>query len=371
MAEAENKPLLLPQGFAHDGEHPQVAIPFTVLVSNRQLRGESLSLTRAVATGLMPRAADTLVSPVTLHFDMDGFSVSLYVSARIETAAATEDGKTELFLIDPTGPHVAPLRYILNSFIAGDIVTMGGVLGYTGPVTVKPRADARRPGLWARVSRWFRRGMVVVLSLALAVIAGSLILNRVLFAYEPRPVTLEPAGQAVRATAAGQLSYVDTNATPGKVLYSVLANSGDLISVRMPCDCTVLPGESFAEGATVLPGETLVRLVESEAGLEAETMLTFAGSTRLAEGDAAQLVFDDGQIVPVTLTMKPERAAQSGTVAAQVNLPTGLDRPSGATARLRFQRQLLPAAVSRWWRTTAQPGLAALGARLTPTNPQN
>lgn len=355
MAEAETKSMSLPLGFAHESEHPQVAIPFTVLVDNRQLRGESLSLTKAVATGLMPRPADAPVSPVTLRFDLDGFSVSLYASARIETSAASEDGKTEFILTNPTGPHLAPLRYILNSYIAGDIVTMDGVLGYTGPVTIKPRPAAHKPGPWERRSQWFRRGLVAALSLGLVAIAGSLIVNRMLFAYEPRPVTLEQSGQTVRASAAGQLSYVDENATQGKVLYSVLANSGDLISVRMPCDCTVLHGDSFTEGAIVLPGEPLVRLVTSEAGLEAETMLTLAGSTRLAEGDTAQLVFDDGQVVPVTLTMMTERASQLGTVAARIDLPEGLDRPAGTTARLRFKRQILPGAISGWWRATEQP----------------
>uniref|UniRef100_A0A2A3JYQ9 Uncharacterized protein n=1 Tax=Alloyangia mangrovi TaxID=1779329 RepID=A0A2A3JYQ9_9RHOB len=278
----------LPTGFAHDGEHPLVQMPFTVLIGTRQLRGESLSLTRAHAGGLMPRSSEERVTPMTLRFDLEGFSVSLYLDARI-TADPSEDGRVVLHFTDPTGAHLPPLRYLLNSYIAGDVVSVGGMLGYTGPVSFKSKPAAVVQPALHRVAGLGRRGLVMGLTAALAIVAAGIVHERLVYAYEPRPVILTEGGQTMRATAAGQLSYVDPDAQFGEVVYSILANSGDLLSVKMPCDCRIAPLEAFASGATVLPGTPLLDLLQSEGTLTASTEITFEGSARALAGAAPSL----------------------------------------------------------------------------------
>lgn len=347
----------LPTGFAHDGEHPLVQMPFTVLIGTRQLKGESLSLTRAHASGLMPRTPEERATPVSLRFDLEGFSVSLYLEARISTADPSEDGRVVLHFTDPTGTHLPPLRYLLNSYIAGDVVSVGGLLGYTGPVSVKAQpAAAARPVLH-RLGGIARRGLVLGLTAALVVVAAGIVHERLVYAYEPRPVILTEGGQTMRATAAGQLSYVDPKARAGEVVYAILANSGDLLSVKMPCDCRIAPLDAFASGATVLPGTPLLDLLQSQGTLSAVTEITFEGSARALAGDAAQLVLEEGRVVPVTLELLPAAATGAALQPVRLTLPQAPDLQSGSSARLRFERQLLPAPVAA--------GLAALGHGLS------
>ena len=45
------------------------------------------------------------------------------------------------------------------------------------------------------------------------------------------PVLIERVGQDMQATTAGQISYLNPDATKGEVLFSVNANSGDILAM--------------------------------------------------------------------------------------------------------------------------------------------
>ena len=362
MSEVQLQTSELPPDFAHEGEHPQVRLPFTLILEQRHLRGESLSLTRAVATGLINPNWDGRRIAAIIRFDLEGFILSLPVEAVVAVAGPSEDAEVVITYTNPTGSHLPVMRYLINSFIAGDVVSISGMLSYTGPVKVKPAAKTSKPSAVARIGQIGRKLGVAALTVGLVFLATNIVTERVLFSYEPRPVQITESGQVLRATAAGQISYVDPQASEGDVIYSILANSGDLLSVRMPCDCAIDPNEEFFEGSTVLPGTPLVRLSASDSSVMAETELTYEGTARFLKGDQPELVFPDSQVVPVTLTLLPIEGDSGALQPVSINLPEASDVAAGTPARLRFRRQIFPNLDLSWMASAKSTVVASLPA---------
>lgn len=352
MSDTDQKLVMEPEskissGFIYEDEHPQLQMPFTAQIGDRRFEGTSISVTHAKVSGLVPPSDNGTRGSAVLRFDFEGFSVNLYADVEIEKRGASDNADICLRFTDPVGSHLAPLRYIMNSHLAGDLVTVGRFLGYTGPTEVKQKAPPAKPGIAQRLGNTLRKAGLVALSLVLMAMAGNVIHQRVMFSYEARPVTFVTSGETLRATAAGQISYADENARFGEVAYSISANSGDLLSVRMPCECEIIPLAEFYEGATILAGTPLVKLVATEATVEGTAQISFEGAARLLAGDQPELVLSNGQTVPVSIDLSGQSEATQTTtpfLTAQVTLldPTQADAVVDQTGRLRFRRTLLP-----------------------------
>ncbi len=98
----------------------------------------------------------------------------------------------------------------------------------------------------------------VALSLTLAGVAVKLVYERVFSKEVQQLAVLSTGGQALRAVASGQISYLNLGAKRGEVLYTLQSVSGTTLSINMPCDCKVLPMNA-GEGSTVMAGDTLSR----------------------------------------------------------------------------------------------------------------
>lgn len=344
VLESESK---ISSDFVYQDEHPQLQMPFSAQIGDRRLEGTSISVTHAKVSGLLPPSGHGARESAVLRFDFEGFSVNLFADVDVEKVGASDNAEICLRFTDPVGSHLAPLRYIMNSHLAGDLVTVGRFLGYTGPTQIKEKTPPANPGLSRRVGNGLRKGGLVVLSLGLIAMAANVVHQRVMFNYEARPVTLAASGETLRATAAGQISYANENARFGEVTYSISANSGDLLSIRMPCDCEVIPLAEFYEGATILAGTPLVKLVSTDATVEATTQISFEGAARLLAGDQPELVLSDGQIVPVTIDLTGQNdgaQANASLLIAQITLvdQAQSDAVIDQTARLRFRRAFFP-----------------------------
>ncbi len=348
----ESEPVLrldqeVPGAFVYENEHPQLQVPFSVHIGERRMEGKSLSVTKACVSGLLAPAANWKRQPVILAFAFEGFVVSLFLEADIYKVGDDESADFELVFNEPTASHLAPLRYILNSHLAGDLVTMGRFMEYAGPTQVKAKAAKTERTFLNRLRDGVRGGLLVALSIGLVAVAANVVHQRLAFSYEARPVLIDQQGDTLRATAAGQITYADSNANVGDVVYSIGANTGSLLSVQMPCDCEIEPAPEFYEGATVLAGTPLVKLIAQDAALQASTQISYQGVARLLAGDQPELVFLDGRIVPVMLELADasEAPANADVVSADIRISdTEADRIAlGETARLRFRRNFWPA----------------------------
>ena len=344
-------PQPLPADIAYDSEHPVLAVPFTATMGEARLDGTGLSVAAAyvaVDGALDPRWINHR-APARLQFAFDGFSVAL--DAEVMVAGSRRPGEMTLQFTDPLGPHLPQLRHILNSHIAGDLVSLGGLLSYSGPT--KPRA-ARAAETTSAFGRRLRSLGVAALSLMLIAAALGLMVSRATQSYEPRPVFIEREGRDMRATTAGQIAYLNARAKKGEVVFTINANTGDVLNFQLPCDCEVVVTEGIFEGATVLPFDVILSIFEATLGVRVQTQISIEGLAKVMNGDQATLDINDGRslAVRVETTSATTAAALRGDVAVPVRIVAeepGALTPAdiGKAARLRLS--------SSWFRDLLIP----------------
>lgn len=331
-------PQAVPAEFAYEGEHPVLPIPFTVTFGDSRLKGTALSVAAAYAAiaGALDQRWVGQRAQVVLKFDFEGFSVS--VPADITVAGSRNPGEMTLQFADPLGPHLPQLRHILNSYISGDLVTLGSFLSYTGPT--KPKAA--RPIESTPLSRRIRSVAVAAGSVAVIALAGWLMANRATTATEMRPVFITRDGQPMRATTAGQVSYLNPAAAQGEVLFSVNSNTGDVLNFQLPCDCAVELTAGMYQGATVLPEDVILTILPENAGVRVQTQISVTGLNRVMNGARAWLDVNEGPSLPVTIRTSNATtlAAERGDIFVPVEIVTEAgaltDADIGRTARLRI-----------------------------------
>jgi hypothetical protein len=328
----------LPPDFVFETEHPVLPVPFSATMGEARLTGTGLSATAAYVAieGSLDERWINHRAPVRLAFDFEGFAITIPADMRI--AGSRKAGEMTLQFTDPLGPHLPQLRHILNSHIAGDLVTMGGFLAYTGPTKPKAARAAETGGM----ARRLRSLTLAATSLTVIVVAAGMMLNRATQTYEVRPVFVEREGRDMRATTAGQVSFLNTEARKGEVVFSINANTGDVLNFQLPCECRVQVTDGMFEGATVLPDDVILSTFESNLGVRVETQISIEGLAKVTKGDRAYLDMADGRTLPVAvkITSATNAAVSRGDPFVPVTLavPEGAltDADIGKAGRLRL-----------------------------------
>lgn len=256
-----------------------------------------------------------------IQFDFKNFSVSIYPDVIV---VGEKDDELILKFADPTGDHAAQLRFVLNSFIAGDFVTLGAVMAYSGPT--KPKED-KKPAEQDWKQRYRSIG-VATLSAVLAIWAASALYVRYTTGIEMHPVLIERSGQPMQATTAGQVSYLNPNAAKDEVLFSVNANSGDVLNFKMPCDCEVVLNQGVREGVTVLPTDVILTILVNSFELNIQALMSVEGLARAMTGDRVFLDLADGRSIPVQVLAGS--SANSATLGGELFVPVQLIPEEGA-----------------------------------------
>jgi len=296
----------IPEEFGLENEHPVLPIPFKATLGDQKLEGAEISVTAAYVKipGQMDPAWKGHRDVVKLQFDFAGFTMSLFPECVV--TGSREEGEMTLQFLDPTGPHLPQLRYIINTYIAGDIASVKGMLAYTGatqPKSVKGADPESRKITLKSVA-------VGALSLFLITASAAFLYQRVTQSTELLPIFIEQATQDMKATTAGQISYLNPDAQQGEVLFSINANSGDVLNFQLPCDCKVMVADGIFEGATVLPIDDVLSLLQDGAGIRVQTQISVEGLAKVMNGEAAYLDLAEGRSLPVRV------ATSSATNAA-------------------------------------------------------
>ncbi|TPP06745.1 HlyD family efflux transporter periplasmic adaptor subunit [Rhizobium glycinendophyticum] len=291
-----NFPVLLDNGT----EHPKTNIPFAAIIDGRHFSGQSISLVSATVSGLAGPELEGKERIAVLRFDFDGYTVSLQVDVRINRTHA-ETGELRLDFLEPTGEHLPTLRYLLNSYIAGDITSLDGIISLRERAAVAGGKKQTGPATLGNfIGRTVKVVATVALSLTLAVVAAKLVYERVFSKEVQQLAVLSTGGQALRAVASGQISYLNLGAKRGEVLYTLQSISGTTLSINMPCDCKVLPMNA-GEGSTVMAGDTIVEIIDRATAPVVQAVVTSEQAKQLVAGDIAELSLADGQVAFGTL----------------------------------------------------------------------
>ena len=330
----------VPADFGLENEHPMLSLPFTLRIGGHSFEGRRLSVTRLEVARGARRPAEGGRGLATIRFPFGDFAITLMAEV---TVAPQGDPETLVLLFsDPAGAHLPQLRYIINSYIAGDIVTLKGMMAYTGPVQPKapkaPEADARK----SRV----RSVGVALMSLLIAFTASTVVFSRYTTAYEQHPVFIEQAGLRMQATVPGQLTYLDPEAAPGDVAYTIAATTGDVLSFQMPAQGKVEIAQDVYQGATVLAEDLILTIFDDSAALRLRTMISIEGLTRALQGDPARIDLNDGRKLPVRVQVSDttRSASLKGDLFVPVDLAVigpGLSpSDTNKSARLRLSKTL-------------------------------
>jgi mannuronan synthase len=282
------------------GDHPIIDVPFSAEIDGRNYRGHGLSLVLAEIGGLLDPSLNGQSRLIHLLFAFDGFTIALSLDATVQ-GVDRDAGRAAVRFRDPTGPHLPQLRHILNSYIAGDLVTLGQSLGVAA---ANPKTGVKKAPLptskVAAARRWLGTVLVGGLSFGLLGAVATVVVGRAYSTPIAAPAQVMLDGQSLVTVAAGQIDYINTEASVGEVAFSVRATTGQVMSITMPCDCdAVLAGPSV--GAVVLAGEPVLQL--SVPGVA----LVLAGSVprndlfALSQADHVRAEFADGTTVDATV----------------------------------------------------------------------
>ncbi|WP_168797969.1 hypothetical protein [Pacificoceanicola onchidii] len=342
-SEPVSKAASLPVDFGYDDEHPLLDVPFSLSINGQRYSGETISLMQMHATcDQGSRLGKGTHHVAILHFAFETFSVTLHPEVTVLSEA--EDGASVFQFANPTGHHLPQLRYILNSYIAGDFVSIDGMVSYTGPTEPKkPKAEAGKKSIVDRV----RSIGVAAISGLLILTAAFVLFTRYTTAHEMHPVFVERSGQMMRATAPGQISYLNPEAAKGEVVFSINANTGDVLNFMMPCDCEAIVSKNISEGATVLQTDLILTIFVNTSEIRVQTLMSIEGLNRAMNGDVVTMDLNDGRSVRVDVIAS--EATTAASMRGDLFVPVELVPEEGAltsedigkSARVRLSKNLI------------------------------
>ena len=277
-------------------DHPMIAMPFHVEIDGRQYRGRSVSLVRAEISGLMDPHSARQDRVAWVVFRFQGFTVGLSIDVRIEEVDAAR-GTAALAFLDPTGEHLPQLRHLLNAHIAGDLVTLGNALAVSAPAGVKPKAG---PASRSRLRGVTGSALLVALTVALVALVTGQVVQRAFTRTLAAPVSLGHDGRTLAATATGQIDFLNPEAQEGEVAFAIRSNTGQALSVVMPCTCRV-ETLGVEAGSTVFAGDPVLRVSADDAGLVATGAALPDELLDLARAGGIDLRLADGSRVTARL----------------------------------------------------------------------
>lgn len=334
-------------------DHPMMDIPFMVGIDGRQYRGMRLSLGMAEIGGLMDPALENATRLMRMVFPFNGFSVTLGVLGQIKHVDR-EKGLASVTFVDPGGEHLPQLRHVLNSYIAGDLVALGGVIG-VGATLPSPAARSAHAAANRKLtfSRLLGTAGMILATVLLVGIAGSLIYNRAFTLQIATPGRALQDGMTLGAIAAGQLDYVNLEASEGEVALSIRTTTGTLLSIAMPCTCdATLLGTSV--GATVQAGDALMTVSQPDTALVINTQVTTEELLELAFSDHVLVRFPDGETFQARAETDSLRS-QSGENLVPVRLITDRALPASRAGQLAALTIIRPLPFSGRQPTPALP----------------
>ena len=307
--------LPLPTDFAAAPEHPIIRMPFSAVINGRSYVGNGLSIVGAEALGLADPHFDGRVQLVTLVFNFPGYAISLPLEAAVG-AGAPEAGTVSLRFVEPTGPHLAQLRYLLNAYVAGELIGADGVIraaerplpGLRGAELPKVRAS-----LLDGIVQGLRWGLLAGVGLLLVGFVGVKLYERFFVAPVHGLSTLTLQGMNLRAISSGQIDFVNPAAKQGEIAFAIRASSGEVLAVSMPCDCVVAPGHA-ASGATVLAGDPVMTVAPADAPVAVSARVDGNGLRLLVAGAIAEIELPDGTTTTATLDRTELPALMRGYV---------------------------------------------------------
>ncbi len=327
----------------HSGnEHPSINLPFSVVIDGRTYDGLSVSMAQAKVSGLAAPGLTQATRLAMFRFDFGAFVFSLPIAVIVDMANS-ETGQLALTFSEPAGPHMPQLRYILNAWLAGDVVNLHDML------QAKSRLPKNAGGANAHTTsgRLLSKLLGITISAAASVLfifgASALVSNRVYQHNVEGPALAVWNGPVLRATTSGQLSFFASNPVSNQPLYTIESSSGASVTAVMPCDCT-LRDQYVAQGSTVLAGDPVAQLTGAGDTLVVEARFSSKDLNALSDDAAIKMTMADGTSLPARLANVKSKGANVDPAAMMVVTlkPDAPIQPSNANKPVRVSIDTTP-----------------------------
>ncbi len=287
-----------------------------------------------------------------LVFPLEEYDIVLPIQGEVRNVDAGK-GRIGFKFVNTSQRQIAVLRYIIDAFLSGEIVSLGDILDVTArthaavPRTVPKRSEPQTAAgrLMERLRPLLSYGAIAIATLALLAFVVTAVYER-LFISRALSAAISIDTITIAAPVSGQLEVVTEGAAliPGAPAVAVRDWGQREVFVEAKCACPVverlLPvGSTVTEGAPVLRAALVGAKPFVRAIIDEDTLI------RIREGTVARLEFADGTITEVNLTDHPPRALGvaglpgSASTASVVAFDPGREIPLdwyGAPVRLRF-----------------------------------
>jgi len=323
-----------PAAFAGDyfsgNEHPQLSIPFSVVIEGRSYEGVAISLADARIAGLAGAQLSKSARLASFRFDFGSFVFSLPIAVSVITMDSAT-GQIVLRFNEPVGQHMPQLRYIINAWLAGDIINLNDMLQAKGRLP-KTQAGLTTESIGVRVGNIlgkFAGGLVAVAATAGLVVIAAHLLSQKLYVHTLEgPAIATQESMMMRATTSGQIRFLNLSAQKGDPLYTIQTSAGQAVTAIMPCNCKIAAAGQITDGATVLAGEPVTRLSSDKARNLVEARLSAEDLKSLAQPSKILIRLPDGRATEASAVYRnwTQGAAQLGdAVTVQLVPNTTLD----------------------------------------------
>lgn len=347
--------------------HATYKLPLTCIIDGRRYQVSEWSVAGVVLADASPALELNKLYDISLVFPFDGYDFALELQAMAESI----DGHWEVHYTNPTPSQITLFRYILDSYLTGELVTAGEILDIRKRDEASAVGKSSSPKLqrtaWQRfvgsVGRavWLLIIAAIIIGLV-AFVTGSVAQRMSLISTESAMVTVDST--PAFATEAGILTFLATGSVKAQQpLATVTTASGNSKTLFSPCDCLV--SESFASsGASISAGEKIALLQDAGAKPYVMAWIDREHVVELYRGATAQVELPGGQSLHgLTLKEMPlvgqDKVKKGDLVPVKIALPdsaTGL--VSGEPVVVRFLRAN---------DVSAQSVLAGVGAVATST----
>lgn len=275
-------------------EHPSINLPFSVVIDGRSYDGICLSMAAAKINGLAAPGLTQGTRLAMFRFNFGAFLFSLPIAVIVDTANANT-GELDLTFAEPTGPHMPQLRYLLNAWLAGDVVNLNDILQAKSRLPKAPGHQHSDSATGKIASKFLGVAISAAASVLFVFGATALVSSRVYQHDVEGPSIAVWNGSMLRATTSGQISFFAQNPANGQPLYTIESASGSSVTTLLPCDCSIR--KTYAEqGATVLAGEPIAQLGDGNGALVVEARLSSADFNALSDMAKIVMTAADGTV---------------------------------------------------------------------------
>ena len=278
--------------------HASYKLPLTCVIDGQRYQVSEWSVAGVVLRDASSSLEINKLYNITLVFPFDGYDFALELQAMAEFI----DGRWELHYASPTPSQITLFRYILDSYLTGELVTAGEILDIRrrdeAASPAKPSSKRAQLTGWQRTTGFVGRALwllvIAVLIVGLAsFVTGSIAQRMSLISTESAMVTVDTI--PAFAMEAGIVTNLAVGSVKqGQPLATIMTASRNSATVFSPCDCLVT--DSFvAVGASVGAGQRLALLQDASAEPYVIAWIDRSHVLDLYRGVTAQVELADGQ----------------------------------------------------------------------------